>query len=85
VRPEVVTVDLFALYGLYCRIPSYMQLEGDVALIDLGLSATRIAYIIDGKLSFIRTVPKGISVVAKMVGNQIGISPSDAIERIMRF
>ncbi|TET06141.1 hypothetical protein E3J79_02965 [Candidatus Dependentiae bacterium] len=85
VSPEVVTVDLFALYGLYCRIPSYMQLEGDVALIDLGISATRIAYITDGKLSFIRTVPKGISAVAKIVGSQIGVSLSDAIERIMRF
>jgi len=85
VKPEVVIVDLFALYGLYQRIPSYAQLEGDVALIDLGVHATRIAYIHDKRLSFIRTVPKGLSVVAKMVGTKLGISANDAMEQIMRF
>jgi len=85
VSPTVVTIDLFALYGLYDRIPSYSQLEGDVALMDFGVSATRIAYIHDKRLNFIRTLPKGISVVAKIVAEHLKISPSDAMKQMMRF
>jgi len=85
VSPEVVTVDLFSLYGLYTRIPSYAQLDADVALIDLGFNSTRIAYIHDRQLNFIRTLPKGVSSIAKMVAETVGISVSDAMKQMMRF
>ena len=85
VSPEVVTVDLFSLYGLYRSIPSYAQLDGDVALIDLGVNSTRIAYIHDKHLNFIRTLHKGLSSIAKMLSEEIGVSPSEAMKHIMRF
>ncbi len=85
VSPEVVTVDLFSLYGLYTRIPSYAQLEGDIALIDLSFNSTRIAYIHDKQLNFIRTLPQGVSSIAKMVAESIGISASEAMKQMMRF
>lgn len=85
VHPEIITVDLFALFGLYCNIPEYKNVEGDVALIDLGLHVTRIAYISSGQLRFIRVMQKGLMNIAKSVSDSRVSHPGDTVEYILRF
>ena len=85
IDPQVVTVDLFALYGLYRSIPEYMHEPGDVALIDFGVHSTRIAFINNGQLKFIRTLPKGLINIAKSISDDLKIQPAEAMEQIMRF
>ncbi len=85
VSPEVVTIDLFALYGVYKEIPSYAALKGDVALVDVGSQTTRMAYIHDGQLRFIRSLPKGITHIAKQLSDILQIQPAEAFEMLVRF
>lgn len=85
IEPECITVDLFALYGLYKRIPEYQHETGDVVLIDFDVHSTRIAYINSGQLKFIRALPKGLATIAKLVGDQLQIPSTEAMENIMRF
>ncbi len=60
VQPEQVTIDLFALYGLYRMIPAYAQQKGGIVLLEIEAQSTRMAYIYDGQLRFIRTLSKGL-------------------------
>jgi type IV pilus assembly protein PilM len=85
VDPQVVTVDLFALYGLYKTVPEYMHETNNVALIDFGVYVTRIAFISDGQLKFIRTLSKGLINIAKAMSDELKIQPAEAMEQIMRF
>ncbi len=85
ITPDLVTVDLFSLYALYQAIPEYGQSHATIALIDLGLSATRIIYIDNGQLRLIRTLSKGMIHLAKAVGDALGITVSQAMDHIMRF
>lgn len=85
IAPDTVTVDLFSLYALYQAIPEYEQSHATIALIDLGLSSTRIAYIDNGQLRLIRTLSKGMVHLAKSVGDALGITVSQAMDHMMRF
>ena len=58
VQPEKVTIDLFAFYGLYRLIPAYAQQKGGIVLMEIEPQSTRMAYIYDGQLRFIRTLAK---------------------------
>lgn len=57
--PETIGIDLFGLYGLYQKIPSYMGLEGGVALLDIGVRSTRVAFIHNGQLKAVRVLSVG--------------------------
>lgn len=85
ISPECITVDLFALYGLYKRIPEYMHETGDVVLVDFDLHSTRIAYMNNNQIKFIRALTKGLATVAKSVGDELHIQSVEAMEHIMRF
>lgn len=85
VNPNIITVDFFNLYGLYLQIPSYAELPGSVALLDLGVQSTQIAYISNGQLRLIRTLPYGVSTIAKEISDITGISAADALEELIRF
>lgn len=80
-----ITIDLFDLYGLYNIIPTYSKLPDAVALIDIEFSTTRIAYIINGQLTFVRSIPMGLAQWAKAMSKQLGITPNEAFEKIIRF
>jgi type IV pilus assembly protein PilM len=82
---QIITVDLFALYGTYLQIPSYAQLEGGVALIDIGSHTTNIGYIHNGQLRLIRSLSKGVGTIAKSMSEELDISASEALESIMRY
>jgi len=85
VMPHKVVVDLFSLYSLYKKIPAYSNLTGGIALIDIGFSDTRIAYIYNGRLAFVRTLTKGVFSQARQLSTIASFSQSEAIEAIMRF
>jgi type IV pilus assembly protein PilM len=85
IAPDKVTVDLFALYGLYRELPAGHEHTGNVALINLGFSTTRIAFIHQGQLKFIRVIPSGIGSLAKSLGTELSIAALDAHEQLLRF
>lgn len=85
VEPDLITVDFFALYGLYHAIPAYNQESSDVIVVDLGFNSTRMAYLQNGQLRFIRLVSQGISSLTKQVATALNISPAQAYENIVRF
>ena len=85
VQPEQVTIDLFALYGLYKLIPAYAHLKGGVVLMDIEPQSTRMAYLYDGQLRFIRTLNKGLLDQAKSVSQTLHISEQEAFEHILRY
>lgn len=85
VNPDIITVDIFALYGLYQQIPAYATQPGITILIDLGAQATRLALISDGQLRIIRTIPYGIHAIAKDVNSAIDASPQQALDHLLRF
>ena len=85
VSPSKVLVDIFSLYALYKKIPAYAALKEGVALVDIGFSDTKISYIYNGRLAFVRTLPKGIFSLAKNLSQEYEISQSEAVEVIMRF
>jgi Tfp pilus assembly PilM family ATPase len=85
INPRVITIDLFALYGLYLAIPDYAVLQKGVALIDFGMYSTKIAYIEKGTLRGIRTLNQGIMHLAKKISDQIDVTPTESLEEIIRF
>jgi type IV pilus assembly protein PilM len=85
ISPDVLTIDLFALYSLYKNIPTYTSLQGNIVLIDLGIQATRIAYIQQGQLRFIRTLGKGTYHIAKEVSEALAMQPNETMEYIIRY
>jgi len=85
VMPSKVVVDLLSLYSLYKNIPAYANLTGSVVLVDVGFNITRLAYIHDGSLAFVRTLPKGIFSQAKKLSQLYKVSQNEAAEIIMRY
>jgi Tfp pilus assembly PilM family ATPase len=68
VNPAAVTVDLLSLYSLYAQIPTYNALTQATALVELGPTSTRIAFVLDGQLRVMRYIHRGIeSVIASIV------------------
>ncbi len=82
---QLLTVDFFALYGMYKQIPEYAKLKDGVTLLDLGSNSTRIAYIHEGQLRFIRTLPKGIFNLAKGISSILNVQPAQVMENLIRF
>lgn len=85
VQPELVTVDLVALYGLYKNIPAYAALSGGVVLLEIEPYITRMIYIYDGQLRLIRTLNKGLTEQARSVAQTLSITPEEAMEQIIRY
>ncbi len=85
VHPEVITVDLFELYGLYNMIPAYKDIKNNVVLTEINDELTKIAFINEGQLRFIRTLPMGINSIAQKLASELSLSPRDASEQFTRF
>jgi type IV pilus assembly protein PilM len=85
IKIHTITVDTLALYSLYTAIPSYNQLRGGTALIDIGLYTTRITLMIDSQLKMIRTLPKGIIAITKKAALDLNLSPNEVMEKLIRF
>ncbi|HXW86615.1 MAG TPA: pilus assembly protein PilM [Candidatus Bathyarchaeia archaeon] len=84
-QPTVITLDVFDLYSYYKSIPSYAAPTHGVAILDLGVQSTRVLYIHNGQLRVIRTLPKGLSTVAKSISEKISIPMTESLESLIRF
>jgi type IV pilus assembly protein PilM len=82
--PQVITIDLFDLYGLYREIPAY-RANKVVALIDIESNVTRIAFIVDQQLKLTRTIAKGINTIARKIAQDQNIPHSKVLEDLIRF
>ncbi|MFC1845705.1 pilus assembly protein PilM [Candidatus Dependentiae bacterium] len=85
VSPEKIGVDLFALYGLYQRVPAYQEISGGAALVDIGLNTTRVAFMEDGQLSAVRVLSKGVEDFVTAVSRACSLSKEDARNTIDAF
>lgn len=85
IDPEVVTVDMFNLYALYERVPTYQQHMGGVALIDIGFTHATIAYVFNRQLRMIRSLPRGMAYFAKQIHQDLSIPISEAFDLLQRF
>lgn len=85
VHPDIITVDLFELYGFYSMISSYRESTGNNILIEINDDITKISCITDGQLRFIRTLPIGIQTVVRQLATELSSSPRDTIEQLERL
>lgn len=85
VQPDVVTVDLIALYGLFKQIPAYANLQGGTVLLEIEPYTTRMVYLYNGQLRLVRTINKGLIEQAKTVSQALSITPEEAMEHIIRY
>jgi type IV pilus assembly protein PilM len=85
IEPLIATVDLLAIYGLYMTMPTYASRQKGVAVIDFGMYSTKIAYINNGTLQGIRTLNQGIISIAKKTSELVGSSPTETLDKIIRF
>ena len=84
-KPEVITVDMISLYGLYKQIGTYKQLQGGTVLINITSYSTAIAFMINGQLKTIRTLPKGIIALTKQIAQDLNKTPQEIIDHLVRF
>lgn len=82
VQPEVISVDLLQLYAFYEMIPDYSELSGGVVLLDINSHITKIAYILDGQLRFIRTLSFGISHIVRSMSQDLAINKHDVLSML---
>ncbi len=81
--PDKMTIDFFALYGLYQQIPEYQTLTGGSALVELGNDSTRLAYLQDGQLRAMRHIQQGISDIARLLSNELTIPVEECLKNLL--
>ena len=82
IDPMNITIDLFALYGLYQQIPAYYALPKATALVELGMQSTRIVFIQDGQLRLTRLLPRGIDSVINAISQEANVPAADIGQRL---
>lgn len=83
VNPNAITIDLFAIYGLYQQIPEYKEIKDTCALIDLAPYSTRVSILLDGQLKLTRIIPRGILSIVNLVSEELTIFPKEVESRIL--
>ncbi|HLW72415.1 MAG TPA: pilus assembly protein PilM [Candidatus Babeliales bacterium] len=84
-KPDVITIDMISLYGLYRQIDAYKQLQGGTVLINITAYSTAITLIINGQLKTVRTLPKGIIALTKQIALELNKTPQEIIDHLLRF
>lgn len=84
-KPDVITIDIVALYGLYQQIDTYKQLSGGTILIYITSYTTNIILMINGQLKTMRTLPKGIIALTKQIAQDLNKTPQEIIDHLLRF
>jgi len=84
-RVDAVTVDMISLYGLYRHIDAYKDTQGGTALINITGHSTAIAFMINGQLKTIRTLPKGIIALTKQIAQDLDKTSPEIFDHLLRF
>jgi Tfp pilus assembly PilM family ATPase len=74
IDPTSMTIDLFALYGLYLQIPAYKNLAQSTALVDIGSQSTRIAFIQQGQLRLSRYIQQGFASIVHSICSELSVT-----------
>lgn len=69
--PHKITIDLFALYGLYQQIPEYQKLPHASAIVDIGSRVTRVAFLYHGELRLTRNIQNGFLSLTKTIAHEL--------------
>lgn len=85
VNPNVIAIDMIALYGLYKHIDAYKNLQGGTALINITGHSTAIGFMINGQLKTVRTLPKGIIALTKQIAQELNKTSQEIIDHLLRF
>lgn len=85
VNPNVIAIDMIALYGLYRHIDTYKNLQGGTALINITGHSTAITFMINGQLKTVRTLPKGIIALTKQIAQELNKTSQEIIDHLLRF
>lgn len=85
--PQLLTVDMVALYTLYKNFTAQKQTSShkNIVLLDVGNYETRMASIFDGQIKLLRTLPHGIVDQLKTISKQLTIALPEAHEMFVRF
>lgn len=81
---ESITVDILGLYGLYTILPTYAHVEEGVVILDIGAHITKLAYLFNGQLLFIRTLPLGIVHLAKTLATSTSKNMQDTLQELLQ-
>lgn len=82
IDPNLITIDLFALYGLYLQIPAYNTITQSTALVEIGPQATRIAFLQQGQLRMSRYIQEGFLSIVKSVSSELSVSEDTVIKHL---
>lgn len=82
--PDVISIDFFDMYALYCTLTGDRQEQCAQIIIDIESHSTRIGYIYNGALRILRTIPKGIINQVKTMSDSLGMQPSAVMEQLLR-
>ncbi len=84
IEPSSITIDLFSIYGLYQQIPEYKNLPHATALVDVGMHATRIAFVQHGQLRLTRYIQRGLGSIIKLMSEETKIPAPDIEQKLLR-
>lgn len=82
---NTLTIDFFALYGLFNEITAYKKDATNAVLLDIAYDATRIAHIKNGDLIMLRTLPRGITHVVQETAKKSSLEESTILDHLLRF
>ena len=82
---DVISLDVFDLYGFYSLISKYSEPTGTYVLVDIELYIVRLLYIVDKQLRFVRILPHGLVYYAKKVSQSVDVSSKELVEYLIRF
>ncbi len=83
VQAHKIVVDLFSFYNLLRAIPEYAQFKGSQVFIDADAATTRIMYLLNGQLKFIRTIPSGIGTMLKRISTDTNMPQANVQEQLV--
>ncbi|MBU1007931.1 pilus assembly protein PilM [Candidatus Dependentiae bacterium] len=85
VDPDAITVDLFALYGLYLQTPEYKNLPTASAIINIDTTSTNIAFLLNGQMRLIRNISKGINTIAEHISKDTNKPITEIMKNLVDF
>jgi len=83
--PEKITIDLFALYGLYQQIPQYCTLPHASALVEINQKITRIAFLYHGELRLTRNIQNGFLILVKSIAQELGKDEKEITSSLLTY
>ncbi len=85
IDPTKITLDLFSIFDLYNQIAEYKNIKKPSAIIDIGLTSTRIVLIENNVIKFTRVLSKGLQNIIKNIAKDMNTSAEKINEQILKL